>query len=112
MFCKVCPPSFDTKIIIQLQPGDKAQAKELSWWPKASTWENSGLDVGYWSEDCEDFYQRRLEEIRKGEAVLLPAKKWRDRIKFKAHQTAQFRERVDQLSDTLLQGGHSYWRQS
>ncbi|TDL13537.1 hypothetical protein BD410DRAFT_701897, partial [Rickenella mellea] len=35
-----------------------------SWWPRPNAWEGSGLNVGYWSETCEEWYQRRLAEIR------------------------------------------------
>ncbi|KIM50349.1 hypothetical protein SCLCIDRAFT_70916, partial [Scleroderma citrinum Foug A] len=40
------------------------QTADVSWWPKQSTWEGSGLDVGYWSSDDEAWYQKRLELIR------------------------------------------------
>jgi hypothetical protein len=82
---------------------------ELSWWPKASTWRNCGLNVGYWSEDCEAFYQRRLEEIRNGTAQLLTASQWRDRLRYKASHTAEFRNMMDNMSDMLLRGDSQYW---
>jgi hypothetical protein len=102
--------SFNIRVIIELGLGSKGQATELSWWPKASAWENSGLDVGYWSQDCENFYQRRLAEIRNGTAVLLPARKWREKIRFKSFQTGQFRNHMDQLSDMFLCHDVGYWQ--
>ena len=34
--------------------------KYKSWWPLPSVWEDSGLDMGYWSSDCEKFYLQRI----------------------------------------------------
>lgn len=36
----------------------------LSWWPKQYTFMNSGAWLGYWSQDCEDWYQCRCAAIR------------------------------------------------
>ncbi|KAG1891831.1 uncharacterized protein F5891DRAFT_1197342 [Suillus fuscotomentosus] len=33
-------------------------------WPNA--WDASGLNVGFWSPRCEDWFQRRLDNIREG----------------------------------------------
>ncbi|KIK42501.1 hypothetical protein CY34DRAFT_83476, partial [Suillus luteus UH-Slu-Lm8-n1] len=29
----------------------------LSWWPRPQAWAGSGLDVGFWSERCESWFQ-------------------------------------------------------
>jgi hypothetical protein len=49
----------------------KDQASEMSWWPKPSAWDNGGLNVGFWSPNCESWYQRRLQSIREGKATGL-----------------------------------------
>ncbi|KAF8868722.1 hypothetical protein BD779DRAFT_1396287, partial [Infundibulicybe gibba] len=54
----------------------KDQVSDRSWWPKTHTWEKSGYNVGYWSIDCENFYQRRLEEIKSGQGPAT-ATEWR-----------------------------------
>ncbi|KAG2740647.1 hypothetical protein P692DRAFT_201687067, partial [Suillus brevipes Sb2] len=36
---------------------------KLSWWPRPLAWAGSGLDVGFWSERCESWFQTRLENI-------------------------------------------------
>ena len=38
----------------------------------------SPYNVGYWSQAAENWFLTRLSKIRSGEAVLFPAKKWRD----------------------------------
>ncbi|KAG2745676.1 hypothetical protein P692DRAFT_201664855, partial [Suillus brevipes Sb2] len=39
---------------------------KLSWWPRPQAWAGSGLDVGFWSERCESWFQTRLENIQQG----------------------------------------------
>jgi hypothetical protein len=38
----------------------------VSWWPRPSAWNGSGLNVGFWSARCEDWFQKRLANIRDG----------------------------------------------
>jgi hypothetical protein len=52
------------------------QTTDMSWWPKNSTWNNSSLNVGYWSTGCEEWFQRRLANIRDGTATLKTTAKW------------------------------------
>ncbi|KAF8224556.1 hypothetical protein L208DRAFT_1310707 [Tricholoma matsutake] len=33
------------------------QVMQVSWWPKHSTWQKSGMNVRYWTPDCETWYQ-------------------------------------------------------
>lgn len=58
------------------------QLVELSWWPKHSTFKKSGLYLGYWSEQCEDWFQRRLADIRSSKGRQKSAKKWASDLKF------------------------------
>ncbi|KAG1728485.1 uncharacterized protein EDB91DRAFT_1060553 [Suillus paluster] len=37
-----------------------------SWWPRPHAWNASGLNVGFWSARCEDWFQTRLGNIREG----------------------------------------------
>ncbi|KAF8870299.1 hypothetical protein BD779DRAFT_1409379, partial [Infundibulicybe gibba] len=52
--------------VYYIYTGIKDQVSDSSWWPKMYTWKKSGYNVGYWSTDCENFYQRRLKEIQSG----------------------------------------------
>ncbi|KIM61759.1 hypothetical protein SCLCIDRAFT_25569 [Scleroderma citrinum Foug A] len=62
------------------------QIADVSWWPKQSTWEGSGLDVGYWSSDDEAWYQKRLELIRNcgtdSQHLCMNATQWRNTLKY------------------------------
>lgn len=44
--------------------GNKFQTADVSWWPKQRVFMNSGAWQGYWSQDNEDWYQRRCTAIR------------------------------------------------
>jgi hypothetical protein len=49
-----------------------------SWWPKQSTWVNSGYNVGYWTAECEKWFQWRLHRILAGIEKPIPAGKWKE----------------------------------
>ncbi|KIK31445.1 hypothetical protein CY34DRAFT_103292 [Suillus luteus UH-Slu-Lm8-n1] len=38
----------------------------VSWWPRPNAWNVSGLNVGFWSARCEDWFQTRLGNIQEG----------------------------------------------
>ncbi|KAK0207455.1 hypothetical protein IW262DRAFT_1236102, partial [Armillaria fumosa] len=53
------------------------QMNIISWWPKPSAWETSGLYIGFWSSDCEAWFQRRLDVIHSGKADLRTLAQWK-----------------------------------
>jgi hypothetical protein len=57
--------------------GVGAQSADCSWWPKQRIWELCGLDVGYWSSDCETWFQSHLASIRQVGAQLKSSREWR-----------------------------------
>lgn len=58
------------------------QTSDISWWPKPSAWEISGLNIGFWSADCESWFKKRLCDIRSGKAELRPPSKWKHSLRF------------------------------
>ncbi|KIK35123.1 hypothetical protein CY34DRAFT_96660 [Suillus luteus UH-Slu-Lm8-n1] len=38
----------------------------VSWWPRPNAWNASGLNVGFWSARCEDWFQGHLGNLREG----------------------------------------------
>jgi len=40
--------------------------RKLSWWPRPQAWAGSGLDVGFWSSQCKDWFQKCLKNICQG----------------------------------------------
>jgi hypothetical protein len=59
----------------------KNQTADLSWWPKASTFAASGLYAGYWTPNCEYWFQKRMSEIADGTATLIKATEWTNKLK-------------------------------
>ena len=52
-----------------------------SWWPTQYTWEASGMNAGYWTDENEDWYIARLHAIRNGNANIKTTKQWRSELK-------------------------------
>ncbi|KAG2084396.1 hypothetical protein BD769DRAFT_1374932, partial [Suillus cothurnatus] len=43
---------------------EKPQSMDVvSWWPRPNTWDASGLNLGFWSARCEDWFQKCLDNI-------------------------------------------------
>jgi hypothetical protein len=96
-----------------LDAGIENQMAQLSWWPKANTWVQCRLNVGYLSADCEEWYQKHLENIRLGRGELSSTLKWQDLLKLKVGHTAKFISSLSKLGNNLLNGkyNYDYWRQ-
>ncbi|KAJ6501576.1 hypothetical protein C8R47DRAFT_969980 [Mycena vitilis] len=58
------------------------QVDTLSWWPKPSAFDASGLNVGWWTPAWETLFQKRLQQLESGSAVLCTHAQWRHNIKF------------------------------
>ncbi|KAG5653251.1 hypothetical protein H0H81_001508 [Sphagnurus paluster] len=65
-----------------------AQTTDVSWWPKPPAWAAAGLNVGYWSEDCERWFQTHLAKIREGQFQLRSPSAWKNGLRFN-HSTAR-----------------------
>ncbi|KAF7299320.1 hypothetical protein MIND_00881000 [Mycena indigotica] len=67
-----------------------AQIKYASIWPSLVAFHSSGLNVGYWSANCERWFQRRLAELQQGDVEILNTPGWKDKIRFnsQARKTA------------------------
>ncbi|KAK0478060.1 hypothetical protein EDD18DRAFT_1087068 [Armillaria luteobubalina] len=72
------------------------QMNIISWWPKPSAWETSGLYIGFWSSDCEAWFQRRLDDIHSGKADLRTLTQWKHSLKFlkQCNKVAQVNEKL------------------
>ncbi|KAI0069510.1 hypothetical protein K474DRAFT_1570724, partial [Panus rudis PR-1116 ss-1] len=57
--------------------GYGTQVVEHSWWPKQSIWNTAGLNVGYWTQDCEDWFQARVSHLRAGDTQPRTSSRWR-----------------------------------
>ncbi|KAF8573183.1 hypothetical protein K439DRAFT_1282344, partial [Ramaria rubella] len=63
--------------VYRVYTGSGQQAADVSWWPKQSMWNSGGLNVGYWSPDCETWFQSHLALICSNSAPLRSAAQWK-----------------------------------
>ena len=89
--------------------GDGDQETNVSWWPKQSAFEGSGLNVGYWSVGCENWFQNRLQVIRKylvGDkqgSILRMSKQWGTALRL-CKETKLIHKYNEELSKKYLAG--------
>ncbi|KAG6839301.1 hypothetical protein C0991_004046 [Blastosporella zonata] len=89
-----------TILIGRLHGGDP-QERQISWWPKPVQWEGSGLWQGYWSPDCEKWYQTQVGKIHQGSMSLRNVPGWRKALKLDT-PTHHLARHNDQLSAEYL----------
>jgi hypothetical protein len=58
-----------------------AHVSFMSWWPSASTWRDSGMNVGYWTSSNEKWFRDRRDKILRGEEQPKTASQWRSTIR-------------------------------
>ncbi|KAJ7472433.1 hypothetical protein B0H11DRAFT_1811808 [Mycena galericulata] len=80
---------------------DGEQTRCVSWWPTPAAWKNSGLNLGYWTPLCEEWFQDRLAQIRTGNAQLYNLVQWRQKL---AHNPAcvPLSRSNDQIAEAFL----------
>lgn len=61
--------------------GHGVQVAYKSWWPLPYTWDVAGVNMGFWSDENERWYQQRLREILDGKAEPLGAEQWRNKLR-------------------------------
>ncbi|KAK0436314.1 uncharacterized protein EV420DRAFT_1281252, partial [Desarmillaria tabescens] len=58
--------------------GDQLALK--SWWLLQHTWDLAGVNMGFWSEENERWYQSRLHKILEGKAKPMGVDQWRNEL--------------------------------
>jgi hypothetical protein len=53
----------------------------MSWWPLQSTFLKSTLWIGYWTQQCEDWYQMHKQQLADGTAQPLNITDWKGRLR-------------------------------
>jgi len=87
--------------VYQVETHIPQQTEDVSWWPRKEVWDQSELNVGYWSEGCEEWYQHHLLDIQEGKAGLMNSKEWKIKIKRAAHM-ALFKSNFNVLSQEFI----------
>ena len=78
------------------------QFADVSWWPKQSTFMASGLNVGYWSPDCEAWFQSRARAIMDGSATVKNARVWSQAMKFEKPRVLKLVQNQETVASRLL----------
>ncbi|KAF8627653.1 hypothetical protein AX15_004346 [Amanita polypyramis BW_CC] len=92
--------------IIECRAAHGNQIKEVSWWPKHTTWKGCGLDVGYWSSSCETWFLNRLRAIRNGTATPRTSREWKNSLSY-LRRTPVLVENGRRAADMFL-SGHTF----
>ena len=67
--------------------GQATQSADMSWWPKLTAWRNSGIQVGFWSPYCEEWFQLCLKSIISSLAKPRTSKEWNQALKLVRNQS-------------------------
>jgi len=96
----------ELELISGVYKADREHPQDLSWWPKHVVWRTGGLDVGYWSVDCELWYVARRAAILANDpsiGKLRNATQWRNTLKFARKRSRDVFKEIEAFSLTLLQ---------
>lgn len=67
----------------------------------------SGLNVGYWSPDCEAWFQSRADEISNRTATVKNARQWAAVLKFEKPRTLKLVSNQEMIASSFLLGPES-----
>ena len=84
-----------------IQAGKGEQRQDLSWWPKVTTFEGSGLNVGCWTPMCENWFKKRSEGIHAGRVGPNSSIAWQKNLKY-AKETKKFVKNSMDLAERFL----------
>ena len=71
----------------------KRQTTDVAWWPKPATWDKCGLSLGFWTMDCELWFQKRWKVCQEGQGQLKTTKQWKSDLKVRPRVERHGRER-------------------
>ena len=52
----------------------------FSWWPRPPQWGHSGMNAGYWTQFCEEWFKKRLHAVRTSQEEPYSGGTWRNKI--------------------------------
>ncbi|KAJ6571017.1 hypothetical protein DFH09DRAFT_916927 [Mycena vulgaris] len=78
------------------------QTTTVSWWPRPAAIAASGINVGWWTPMWEVWYQKRLEQVKNGDAALATHDKWKRNLRIERGATA-YSEGVEKCAAQILE---------
>ncbi|RDX42745.1 hypothetical protein K466DRAFT_508178 [Polyporus arcularius HHB13444] len=76
--------------------------EELSWWPKPESWNVAGFYTYIWNPHNEDYFQKRLTEIREERGHPMKASDWRSSLR-QTQIARTLAGMVDRATDRVFQ---------
>ncbi|KAJ7823324.1 hypothetical protein B0H14DRAFT_2370220 [Mycena olivaceomarginata] len=74
-----------------------------SWWPRPSAMEQSGLNVGWWTPLCEQWFEKRLKELQRPQpAPPLTHAKWKHNMK-RERQCVSLAQEAERVAAQILE---------
>lgn len=96
---------FHTQSFANANTGNGLQTRDISWWPKINVWNGCGLDLGCWTPQCEQWFQRRLERILSGTERPQGTSRWKKNLRYEK-ETRKFVGQFRNLGRHFL--AHNY----
>ncbi|KAI0087684.1 hypothetical protein BDY19DRAFT_864797, partial [Irpex rosettiformis] len=66
--------------VYRILTASSSDASITSWWPLQETWNASAYNVGYWSNQAEEWFQKRWGEFANGTAKPKPNQVWKKEL--------------------------------
>ncbi|GJJ15450.1 hypothetical protein Clacol_009728 [Clathrus columnatus] len=88
--------------VYYIYTGKGKQTTQVSWWPKQNVWARKGLSTGYWTAQCEEWYQFGLKTILEGKAHLRNSTDWANSLSFQKQQTSEMIQNHEKAATMLL----------
>ncbi|CAK5269517.1 unnamed protein product [Mycena citricolor] len=77
------------------------QEQRLSWWPQGGAFFTSGMSVGWWTPDCERWFQEVLRDMAANKALVLNNSRWKHRIRG-YNSVGRIAKNLDTVCDNYL----------
>ena len=68
--------------------------------------DDGGLNPGYWTPECERWYQKRVTDINNGKGHPVRAADWQNMVKFDRKALKQVKAKNKAFSLAMLTGVH------
>jgi hypothetical protein len=94
------------ELFLMVESAFRHQTSQKSWWPLQSTFLKSTLWIGYWTSQCEAWYQRRLQDILRGVAQPLTITEWKVELR-RRHDTQRIFDAIERASTKYFQQQYS-----
>jgi hypothetical protein len=73
----------------------------MSWFPKHNVWVQSGYNVGQWTDECEQWFKKRITDIQEG-GQPFDSHTWRSKLTLSRKATKLVRK-MDIAATSFIQ---------